>query len=312
MDRVRSVDVRSDSPRRATLSGSRALRAARVRARGPMRQIGSSLASALLALGVVAGAATAQEPPVARHVLSNGMTVLVRENPAVVGGRGLAAGASGLTIRVTHDGGHHQLPPPRDAARHGRADGRAARARAPRTSAAVSTRAARSRPPRCAARRSDATGRRSSALSPRSPWSRPCRRTEIEKERRLILGQIKARADAPFSVTLDAMLRDLYGPQHPYGRQSLGIKESIERLTRDDLLVALPCDLSARADGDRGQRRGRASACRSGRPSGSSVGWRAPGRPPRRSAVPAPQESAGSSSDRRSRRRSSSATSARD
>src|SRR2546426_321928 len=57
---------------------------------------------------------------------------------------------------------------------------------------------------------------------------------DIERERRLLLGQIKARADAPFSLTFDALIRNLYGA-HPYGRHYLGLKESIERLTRDDL-----------------------------------------------------------------------------
>src|SRR4030095_16524104 len=57
---------------------------------------------------------------------------------------------------------------------------------------------------------------------------------EIEKERRLLLGQIKARADAPFSLNFDTLLRDLYGA-HPYALQNLGRKETIEPLTRDDL-----------------------------------------------------------------------------
>jgi predicted Zn-dependent peptidase len=48
-----------------------------------MRRIGLSLGSAVLALGFAAGGAAAQEPQVTRHVLQNGMTVLVRENPAV-------------------------------------------------------------------------------------------------------------------------------------------------------------------------------------------------------------------------------------
>src|SRR5262249_38420589 len=59
---------------------------------------------------------------------------------------------------------------------------------------------------------------------------------EIEKERRLLLGQIKARADAPFSLTFDTMLRDLYGA-HPYALQNVGRRETIERFTRDDLLA---------------------------------------------------------------------------
>ena len=48
-----------------------------------MNRLGVPLASALLALIVAAASAGAQEPQVARHVLPNGLTVLVRENPAV-------------------------------------------------------------------------------------------------------------------------------------------------------------------------------------------------------------------------------------
>ena len=48
-----------------------------------MRRIGLSLGSAVLALGLAAGGAAAQDAPVARHILPNGMTVLVRENAAV-------------------------------------------------------------------------------------------------------------------------------------------------------------------------------------------------------------------------------------
>jgi zinc protease len=59
---------------------------------------------------------------------------------------------------------------------------------------------------------------------------------EVEKERRLLLGQIKARGDAPFSFSLDAVLRDLYGT-NSYGRSPLGLKASVERLTRDELLA---------------------------------------------------------------------------
>ena len=48
-----------------------------------MRRVGLALGSSLIALSLAAGGTTAQEPPVARHILPNGMTVLVRENPAV-------------------------------------------------------------------------------------------------------------------------------------------------------------------------------------------------------------------------------------
>src|SRR5207245_1951215 len=146
--------TRSDPPRGTALPGSGALRTARIRSSSSMNRLGVPLASALLALILAAASAGAEEPQVARHVLPNGLTVLVRENPAV--------SEVGL------------LP----------------------------------------------------ALRP----------DEIEKERRLLLAQIKTRADAPFSFSFDAVLRELYGTS-PYGRSQLGSKESIERTTRDDLLA---------------------------------------------------------------------------
>src|SRR5437016_14684802 len=48
-----------------------------------MNRLGVLLASALFALILAAGRAEAQEPQVARHVLPNGLTVLIHENPAV-------------------------------------------------------------------------------------------------------------------------------------------------------------------------------------------------------------------------------------
>src|SRR5215470_18580067 len=59
---------------------------------------------------------------------------------------------------------------------------------------------------------------------------------EIDRERRLILGQIQTRGDNPFPLTFDSLLADLYGP-HPYGLSNIGRRASIERLTRDDLLA---------------------------------------------------------------------------
>jgi zinc protease len=53
---------------------------------------------------------------------------------------------------------------------------------------------------------------------------------EIERERRLVLGEIQARAGAPFSLAFDALLSDLYGP-HPYALPALGRREVVERLT---------------------------------------------------------------------------------
>lgn len=59
---------------------------------------------------------------------------------------------------------------------------------------------------------------------------------EIEKERRVILTQIRNRGDLPFPLTFDALLAALYGP-HPYGVPSTGRRESVERLDRPRLLA---------------------------------------------------------------------------
>jgi predicted Zn-dependent peptidase len=59
---------------------------------------------------------------------------------------------------------------------------------------------------------------------------------EVERERRLLLSQIRTRADNPFSFAWDALLTDLYGP-HPYARPSLGRLETVTRFRRDDLVA---------------------------------------------------------------------------
>ena len=57
---------------------------------------------------------------------------------------------------------------------------------------------------------------------------------EIERERRLIQSALQTRGDTPFQRALDSVLRDLYGP-HPYAWPSVGRRESIERIGRDAL-----------------------------------------------------------------------------
>jgi predicted Zn-dependent peptidase len=59
---------------------------------------------------------------------------------------------------------------------------------------------------------------------------------EVEKERRLILSQIQTREDNPFPLAFDSLLRELYGP-HPYGLRSLGRRDSVAGLGREDLLT---------------------------------------------------------------------------
>ena len=59
---------------------------------------------------------------------------------------------------------------------------------------------------------------------------------EVEKERRLLLSQLRARADNPFPASLDALTRELYG-SHPYAWPSLGTRQSLERLGREALVA---------------------------------------------------------------------------
>jgi predicted Zn-dependent peptidase len=58
----------------------------------------------------------------------------------------------------------------------------------------------------------------------------------IQTERRLILSQIQTRADQPFQFALDTLLADLYAG-HPYALPALGLRASVEKISRDDLLA---------------------------------------------------------------------------
>jgi len=59
---------------------------------------------------------------------------------------------------------------------------------------------------------------------------------EIERERRLILSQIKTRAETPFTLSLDALLRELYG-SHPYAWPGLGLPSAVGRFARGELVA---------------------------------------------------------------------------
>jgi zinc protease len=59
---------------------------------------------------------------------------------------------------------------------------------------------------------------------------------EIERERRLLLGQLQTRADNPFPRAFDTALRDMYGT-HPYAWPALGRPESVRQLSRDALVA---------------------------------------------------------------------------
>ena len=60
--------------------------------------------------------------------------------------------------------------------------------------------------------------------------------TEIERERRLLLGQLQTRVDNPFQRALDTTVRDVYGT-HPYAWPALGRPESVTRVSREELVA---------------------------------------------------------------------------
>lgn len=57
---------------------------------------------------------------------------------------------------------------------------------------------------------------------------------EIETERRLLLSQIQTRADTPFPVAIETLMRGLFDG-HPYALPTGGLRANVERITRDDL-----------------------------------------------------------------------------
>jgi predicted Zn-dependent peptidase len=184
---------------------------------------------------VAASAATADEARVTRSVLPNGLRVLVRENPA--------AGVVAVTLLV-RAGSRFETPETagitnflhrvmvRGTARH--------------SDVALATAAEElggtidaSGDVEYAEIRGTALARHWESLlalvaevarQPTLPDA------AIQTERRLVLSQIKTRADTPFSFAFDALLATLYA-DHPYALPALGLAASVERLSRDDLLA---------------------------------------------------------------------------
>jgi zinc protease len=60
---------------------------------------------------------------------------------------------------------------------------------------------------------------------------------EIEKQRAEAVTVLRQREDNPASRAVDLALELLYSSSHPYGRPSKGTAESVERLTRADLVA---------------------------------------------------------------------------
>jgi zinc protease len=60
---------------------------------------------------------------------------------------------------------------------------------------------------------------------------------ELERVRRERLSRVVQRSDMPAALADDAFAEVLYGADHPYGAPILGTKESLEALTRDDVVA---------------------------------------------------------------------------
>jgi len=199
-----------------------------------MSRIAPSFAAVLLALALAA-VAEAQEPAISRQVLSNGLTVLVREDAA--------AGVVAMSLQVRAGS---RFESPTNTGITNFLHRVMLRGTSKRTAVQIATSYEDIGGLLDASGEVEAAEVRGQALA--RHWDTllgliaevaleaTLPADEIEKERRLLLGQIKARADAPFSLTFDTMLRDLYGA-HPYALQNVGRRETIERFTRDDLLA---------------------------------------------------------------------------
>jgi len=185
---------------------------------------------AALALLAVTGVAHAAPPPVVRHVLPNGLIVLVREDRSVgVVAASLQVRAGSLfetpeTAGVTHFLHRVML---RGTKRY---DALQLAEAIEDLGGSLDT----SGEVEYGEVRGTALARNWAALlglmaevafHPTLPAE------EVERERRLIQSAIQSRGETPFQRAFDTVLHDLYGP-HPYAWPSLGRRESVERLDR--------------------------------------------------------------------------------
>jgi predicted Zn-dependent peptidase len=192
---------------------------------------------AAVVLAVVLGSAAPalpQAPPVTRHVLPNGLVVMVREDPAVgVVAASLmvrtgsafetaeTAGVTNLLQRVMVKGTrkHHALALVEAAEELGGS-----------VEASGDVDYAEIRGNSLARHWETLLGLIAEvALEPTLPPA------EIEKERTLLLGQLQSRADQPFQRALDAAVADAY-VGHPYAWPAVGRVESVKTLTHEALL----------------------------------------------------------------------------
>ena len=188
----------------------------------------------LVALTLPAPSVAAQGPAIERHVLPNGLVVLVREDPAVgvvaasLVVRSGSAFESAETAGVTN---FMQRALLRGTKRHSRQSlfeaveelGGALDASGDVDYSELTGTAIARHWEALLALLADV------ALEPTFPDA------EIEKERALIVGQLQSRADEPFPRAFDAALVDVYG-SHPYAWPRLGRAHSVARLPREALL----------------------------------------------------------------------------
>jgi predicted Zn-dependent peptidase len=194
----------------------------------------SRLALALLFFFASAAPAAA-EIPVVRRVLANGMTVLVREDPAVgVVAASLQVRAGSLfeteaTAGITNF--MQRVLVRGTEKRSALALVEAAEELGGSLEASGEVESAELRGAAIARHWEPLLGLLAEVvLEPTFPA------TEVERERRLLLGQLQTRADNPFPRAFDTTVRDLYGA-HPYAWPALGRRESVSQISRDALVA---------------------------------------------------------------------------
>jgi len=189
----------------------------------------------VMALVGIPGAAAAQPPGITRHLLPNGMTVIVRENPAapvVTASLQVRAGSRFETPETAGITNFLLRTMIRGTSRRSATElAEAAEEIGGSLDASGEVESAEIRGEALARHWEGLLGLIAEvALEPSFPGE------EIERERRLILSQIKTRAETPFTLSLDALLRELYG-SHPYAWPGLGLPSAVGRFARGELVA---------------------------------------------------------------------------
>ena len=77
---------------------------------------------------------------------------------------------------------------------------------------------------------------------------------QIERRRATIITAIRQDEDNPAAVAMEGLMRLVYPDGHPYGRPARGTVESVERITRDDLVAFHRAQVGASASAARDRR----------------------------------------------------------